>query len=200
MPGQYLVEVDGVDVSIRALEDAPEKTKRIASRAINRALDRTRTRSAHAIREQVAYPSGYLSPRSKRLSVTKRSDPATLRGEITGRQRATSLARFAQNTPRRGREVRLQVKPGKITTIPGAFLIKLRAGTADIETKNNRGLAVRLAPGQVLRNKRQTRRVASGLYLLFGPSVDQIFRDVSEMEAEPAADFLEAEILRQLEL
>jgi len=200
MPGQYLIEVEGDDVFIRDLEDASVKTRRVASRAINRTLDRTRTRSASSIREQVAFPSGYLSPRTGRLSVTKRSNPTTLTGEITGRGRPTSLARFAQNTPRRGREVRLQVKPGKISTIPGAFLIKLRSGTADIETRNNMGLAVRLGPGQTLRNKRQTRRVSNGLYLLFGPSVDQVFRDVSEMEAEPAADFLEVELLRQLEL
>lgn len=200
MSGQYLVEVDGIDISIRALDEAPEKTRRIASRAINRALDRTRTRSARAIHEQVAFPASYLTPRSKRLAVNERSKPGTLRGEITGRARPTSLARFAQNNPPRGREVRLQVKPGRITVIPGAFLMDLRAGSADIETKNNKALAVRLKPGEKLRRKRKSRRIASGLYILYGPSVDQIFEEVSQLEAEPAADFLEAEILRQLEL
>ena len=96
--------------------------------------------------------------------------------------------------------MRLRVKPGRTTVIPNAFLIPLKSGSADIETKANLGLAVRLRPGERLRNKKSSRRLAIGLFLLYGPSVDQIFSDVALQEAPIAARFLENEFLRLLDL
>ena len=77
--------------------------------------------------------------------------------------------------------------------------MRLRAGTADIETKSNLGLALRLRPGESVLNKRQMVQVSGNLYLLYGPSVDQVFRSVAEDIAPEATDILEAEFLRLID-
>lgn len=199
MPSAYVVKVDDLSVTINRLDDAPTKIRRTASRAINRTLTRTRTASERSIREQVAFPVGYLKPSAGRLKVSETSKPNSLSGAVRGRQSATSLARFALNRPKRGGQVRLRVKPNRTTVIPGAFLINLRRGDGSGDGFN-RGLAVRLKPGERLRNKRNARQLGNGLYLLYGPSVDQVFQQVAREEAEPAGQFLEQEFLRQLEL
>lgn len=197
MPSQYVVQSDGLDITIQNLEDAPRRVRVAASRAINRAIRQTRTRSAREVRRQIAFPAQRLN---QNLRVTEFSRPDKLEAVITGRSRPTSLARFARNRPRRGGRVRLNVKPGRTSVIPNAFLIPLRSGSADIETRANLGLALRLRPGERIQNKRAFRPLSNGLYLLFGPSVDQVFVDVAAEEAVPAADILEQEFLRQLDL
>ena len=197
MPTQYVVEIDGLGGQIQKLEDAPRAIRVAASRAINRAARTTRTRSAQEVRRQVAFPANRLN---ENLKVTKFSRPDRLEAVITGRSRPTSLARFARNRPARGGRVRLSVKPGRSTVIGGAFLIPLRSGSANIETRSNLGLAIRLKPGERLRNKRSFRSLGNGLYLLFGPSVDQVFTNVAEDQIVPAGDVLEQEFLRQLDL
>ena len=72
-----------------------------------------------------------------------------------------------------------------------AFLMNLRSG--------NLGLAVRLAPGERIDNKRRMVQMSNGLYLLYGPSVDQVFRSVAEDVSADAGDFLEQEFLRLTE-
>lgn len=196
----YVVAVEGLDVQLDDLANAEPKIRSAASKAINGALRRARTRSDREIRNQVAFPGNYLNPSTGRLTVSQSARPTSLEGMVTARQRPTSLARFVKNKPRRGEPVRLRVSPGKTTVIPRAFLIPLRSGNSDIETKANLGLAIRLKPGEKLNSKRRFKRLASGLYLLYGPSVDQVFRSVGADEAEPTADFLEAEFSRLLDL
>ena len=60
-------------------------------------------------------------------------------------------------------------------------------------------------PGETLANKRNVRRMEKGLYLLYGPSVDQVFRaadgsGVATDKAPVLANQLEREFLRLLEL
>ena len=69
--------------------------------------------------------------------------------------------------------MQVQVKPGTTKVIPRAFLLRLRAGTAEIDTKATLGLAIRLKPGEKLAGAYAKKMNASGLYLLYGPSVDQ---------------------------
>lgn len=196
----YVVAVEGLDVQLEDFREAPDKIKLAVTRALNRTADRARTRSDRSIRKQVAFSASYLRPSTGRLVVSKRARRNDLETEITGRFRPTSLARFVQGRPRRGQPVRLNVKPGRVATIPRAFVIPLRAGTADIETKANLGLAIRLRPGERIENKRRFKRLSNGLYLLFGPSVDQVFRSVGADEAEPSADYFETEFARLLDL
>ncbi|NBC28841.1 MAG: hypothetical protein GVY29_02490, partial [Spirochaetes bacterium] len=121
--------------------------------------------------------------------------------------RNTSLARFAVGTPNIGQAgVAVKVQPGRVRMMKRAFLIKLPQGTSPItDTKFNLGLAIRLKPGEALSNKKTARRVANGLYVLYGPSVDQVFRavDGSGVASDIIPDLqddLQAEFLRQLRL
>lgn len=86
-----------------------------------------------------------------------------------------------------------------------AFFIRLPQGSQMTETQFNLGLAIRLKPGEALMNKVQAVRMASGLYLLYGPSVDQVFRandggGVASDRAPYLAQRLENEFLRLLDL
>lgn len=69
----------------------------------------------------------------------------------------------------------------------------------------NVGLAIRLRPGERLANKTSARRVANGLYVLYGPSVDQVFRSndgtgVANDLVPEIEDKLSKEFIRLLEL
>lgn len=189
----YVLAVEGLS-SLKDIESLDENILRAARNAVNRTVDRTRTLSDKEIRSQIAFPARYLNDR---LKVVKRASGRTLEAVISGRDRPTSLARFAKNrnpqATRKAGKVDLTVTPGRTTTIPNAFLMPLRNG--------NLGLAIRLKEGESIRNKKFVTKVGKGLYLLYGPSVNQVFRTVAEEKAAPeAADFLEREFLRLLEL
>ena len=59
---------------------------------------------------------------------------------------------------------------------------------------------MRLKPGQSIDNKTGTTRwlVPGKVALLYGPSVDQVFRDVSEDIAGPVGNMVATEFFRQL--
>lgn len=196
----YVVAVDGLS-ALRDLETIPEDVRRVAAMAINKTADRARAQASRRIREQVAFPARYLSDGNKRLDVSRRAKPEDLEAVITGRFRATSLARFVTSGAVGSRKgVRVQVAPGMARYMRRAFLIPLRAGTAPIETKSNLGLAIRLRPGETIQNKKKVLKLGSNIYLLYGPSVSQVFRTVADEEAPETAAFLEAEFLRLMEL
>ena len=151
-----------------------------------------------AVAEEANFPPGYLN--DSRLGVTKRAKNADLATTITGRFRATSLARFVANpVPGRRGGVRVEVKRGQSRVLPRAFIVRLRAGATTSNDKFNVGLAIRLKPGETLRNTKGARAVAldKGLYLLYGPSVDQIFRETGPQEAPEVLKLVEQEFYRQ---
>ena len=199
MSSEYIFAIEGLS-SLGFVDDLPEKIRRAARIAINQTADHARTYSANTIRRKVAFPADYLKPSTGRLAVRKRATNADLEASIVGRQRPTSLARFVTGTPGRKAGVSAQVAPRVTKQMRRAFLIKLRAGTANIETKFNMGLAIRLRPGERIENKRQMVRIEKGLYLLYGPSVDQVFRSIRPEVAGNAVTFLEDEFLRLVEV
>jgi hypothetical protein len=91
----------------------------------------------------------------------------------------------------RGKGVRVQVKPGQAKLLPKAFLVNLNNG--------NLGLAVRLKEGQSLRNKNDGRMVKLGknTYLLYGPSVDQVFGDVADGNSDEISRLVSNQFFRQ---
>lgn len=195
----FIVAVSGLAEAAN-FDEAKRGLKLAALRALNRVADRTRTRSADAIRAQVNFPPSYLNPKGGRLVVTQRATSTKLEARIRGRDRPTSLARFASGSTRG--PVRLEVKPGLSKFVRRAFLIKLRSGNSDINTRSNLGLAIRLKDGETLQNKRTQVKIARGLYLLYGPSVNQVFEAVAKAEAEgrEIGDEFEREFFRLLEL
>lgn len=189
----YVVAVEGLS-SLSDIQNLDENILLRARQAINRTTERARARSDKEMRKQIAFPARYLS---SRLTVSKKASGRNLQAVITGRDRPTSLARFAKNkdvsAARRKGGVSVTVSPGQTRFMGGAFLMQLRGG--------NLGLAIRLKQGQSLRNKRKLASAGKGLYILYGPSVDQVFRSVADEYAAPdAADFLEREFLRLMEL
>jgi hypothetical protein len=196
------VVVDGLGRFAQYVAQLPEITRRAARLAINDVADDARKKLIpDAIEAQVAFPEGYLDGDDK-LAVTQRATDTNLEAQITARQRATSLARFAPGAVlgARGQTgVQVTVTPGQPINLKRAFLVRLRRGASMAQDNFNVGLAVRLAPGQTLRNKRgqTSARLSDNVYLLYAPSVDQVFRTVAEDLAEPLATLVGDEFSRQ---
>lgn len=204
---EFAFFVDGLeDLDLNQFNRA--SIRRAAAQAINKITRDTRAAAARAILSQVALPASYVAPAQGRLAVAKTANPASLEGRIRARGRATSLARFATGGARPSARggVYVSVKPGSSRFMRRAFLIRLRSGNAFTDTQFNLGLAMRLRPGERLQNKvRSVKMGSSGLYLLYGPSVSQIFLAnsgkgvASEMAPKVARD-LEAEFIRLMGL
>ena len=173
-------------------------------RSINKTADRARTLASQDIREQVAFPASYLAPSAKRLFVsTKATKASPFEAVISGRDRPTSLARFTNQKPlgggqrHHGGQVAVTVKPGVRRYIKRAFLITLN--------NSNLGLAVRTDGGPP-NNAYAPKEIGKNLWLLYGPSVDQVLSAASngggiyEEIVPETLDFLNDEFNRQLDL
>lgn len=175
----------------------PEVTAKAAKFALNDTVQKKGLpRYRRAIADQVAYPGGYLT--KERLGITKRATESDLSVAVTARFRPTSLARFASGQTiegaRRKGSVRVRVKKGRSAVIQNAFLVRLRGAPDGF----NMGLAVRLKAGETLKGSRGARRLDNNVYLLYGPSVDQVFRTVAAGEETDATMLdLEVEFRRQ---
>ncbi len=171
----------------RFFDAAPEIARESAMMAMNQVLQR------QDVESQIAFPQGYLdSP--DRLEVSRKATRNNLEAVITARDRPTSLARFAPGqTPEstRGKPLTVQVKKGRAKGLKKAFLVRLKNG--------NIGLAVRLKQGETIRNKNEVKAVMldKGVYLLYGPSVDQVMKTVAAESLLPIADLIENEFHRQ---
>ncbi|ALA45449.1 hypothetical protein ADP64_000021 [Achromobacter phage phiAxp-2] len=204
MASPYLVAVEGYADALRQIQDLDGAVSQSARQAVNRTIDWARTRSAEEIMRQVNFGKEYLTGRDGRLQVRKKARGDDLEAVLVGRQRATSLARFTDTrdpgVTRREGGVRVEVKPGSEKFMKRAFLMRLRAGSQLTDTKYNLGLAIRLRPGEKLANKTRIQQINTNLFLLYGPSVDQVFRTVAPEIAPRVESYLETEFLRLLEV
>lgn len=182
------VDVVGLDQFQSYFDEASARSKKAASLALNQTADRVVVpRSRDLILEQVNFPAGYLN--KDRLYVKQRASPDRLDARVAGRDRATSLLRFASAAATRGGAT-VQVRPGSSRTMRRAFVINLRNG--------NQGLAIRLKPGETISNRRlSTTPFGKGLVLLYGPSVNQVFLSVADQLTPEFLDRLSDEFLRQ---
>ena len=196
------IVAEGLTDLQRYLEVAPEITRQAARIAIN---DIARGPGLKLLRreieKQAAFPAGYLDDPS-RIGVTALASDNSLEAKITARGRATSLARFAGPSPfptPRGGGVTVTVNPGQPRLLKNAFLVRLRRGASLTDDSYNLGLAVRLKPGQQIRNKNSQSAIqlSHNLYLLYGPSVDQVFRDVAVEQSDALATMVGDEFRRQ---
>lgn len=179
-------------------EELPEVAEKSMSLAMNQVTERqTLPGIRDEIQKQVNFPVGYLN-QDDRLGITKKASPKNLEVVITGRDRPTSLARFAPGqTPassRAAKGVVVTVKRGKSKSIPNAFIVGLKSG--------NIGLAVRLRAGERLKGGQGIEVKAWGgrsgnVYLLYGPSVDQVFGAVADDTSPTILDDITNEFFRQ---
>lgn len=200
-----VIYLEGLERFADATGNLPSNVETAITRSINKTLDRTRTRAARAVLDQVAFPASYLGPATKRLWVRQRARNGSLFGMIEGRDRATSLARFAkQQVPTtgsqrpKGNKVDVRVKAGGgFKAIPRAFLIRLK--------NDNVGLAVR-TNGNMPAGAYKPKEIGKNLWLLYGPSVDQALLAASDGQgvyedlSPEALDFMANEFDRQMEL
>jgi len=194
----------GGDDLLRYFQTWPEMTARSARLAINSvAKGKGMSAIKSEMLSEVAFPSGYLN--ADRLRITRLASDGRLEAVITGRHRATSLARFATGNPvpnsKRPGGVTVRVKAGRTTVIRNAWVVRLKKGASLSDDNFNLGLAVRLKPGETtLGNKRTTHQswlVHGKVALLYGPSVDQVFSDVSAKVSPALGGMVAAEFFRQ---
>lgn len=178
----------------------PEATNRAASYAMNDVLaGQGLARYRKAVAAEVPFPSGYVDDK---IEFAQRATPTRLVASVVGRQRPTSLARFATSGTVGGKGgVTVRTKKGA-QYMPSAFLVRLNQGTGITDDGFNLGLAVRLKPGMTL-NKKDTARMVHlerDVVLLYGPSVDQILRNEAAEAATPdVVDAIAVEFFRQFQ-
>lgn len=201
MIDKLTITISGLDAAKHFFEVAPDLATEAARISINDvATGAGLTLVRREIEKEVAFPAGYLNDPSK-IGVTQLASNSNLQATISARARATSLARFAMTapfpTPKKG-GVTVTVTPGNPKTIPG-FLVRLKRGASLTEDNYNLGLAIRLKPGQQLinRNSAPTVFLDSNIVLLYGPSVDQVFRDVAVEQSPAIAGLVGNEFYRQ---
>lgn len=188
----YIYVVEGIELQ----GEISAATRKAALRAVNYATGRARTSSSKKIRNRVNLPARYLSGAQGRLTATKASQ-SNLETVITGRRRATSLARYAAGGSR-GRGVRVKVlRAGPAKYLKRGFLMPLRAGKDGPLT--NMGLAVR-TDGKPPSSAFKPFKINENLYLLYGLSVDVLFRGVIDEVSPEIQDDMEREFFRQLDL
>ena len=197
------IDVSGLAQISNYMALAPRSARTAARLALNTTADRKAVIGLRAaMEEQVAFPKGYLND-PRRFGVTQRATDGNLEAVVTARSRPTSLARFASNAAiignrRAASTLTVRVNPGRRRALSQAFLIRLRAGQGPVQDGNfNLGLAVRLRKGEVISNKVRMVPFGGGLYLLYGPSVDQVFRGVASESGPEIADFFAQEFFRQ---
>lgn len=178
---------------------APQATKRAARLAINDTTRRTAVpRSVEEMNALVAFPAGYLTDKN-RFQITRLATEDNLEAAVVARQRPTSLARFTTGGSVGKAGVRVRVSPRGSRSMGRAFLIRLPQGRVLTEEAFNLGLAIRLKPGEQFVNKKEVvaKAMGRGLYLLYGPSVDQVFRSVSQDISPEIAEELSRQFFRQ---
>lgn len=199
-----IVTAGSVDLE-RYFRTMPEMTARAMRLAINGTVKGGGMSAIKAkMLDEVAFPSGYLN--ADRLKVTRLASDTKLEAVVTGRKRATSLARFVTGNPvpnsRRPGGLSVRVKSGRTTYLKNAFVVRLKKGASLSEDNFNLGLAVRLKPGEQLTNKRTTHKswlVPGKVALLYGPSVDQVFSGVITELQPKIGDMVSGEFYRQFE-
>ena len=206
MADQYAVIVEGFEL-VGEIEKVPKKVIDSARIAVNEAARSGYAQAGREITRQVAFPARYVTGKSGRMQISQFASNKNLEAKITARSRPTSLARFTRGSVRIGGRagVRVEVKPGSVVRLPGAFLIKLRAGSASIDTQHNVGVAVRTKNGRPPPGYKPL-PIGKNLWLLYGPSVAQVLyseRNRGGVATQISPDIekkLEAEFWRQMEL
>lgn len=195
------VYADGFDAVESFFDQAPEAATQAMRMAINDSSRGLAVRRAkEEMADQVDFPSGYLGTR---VFVEKLATNNSLEAIIRGRDRPTSLARFIQGGARSGMRGNIKVKVAKGGTgrvFRKGFVVDLKGRDG---TGSNIGLAVRLKPGEELRNSRGAKIFktdkSGSIALLYGPSVDQVFSEVADEITPDVEVGVLAEFFRQFE-
>lgn len=195
--------LEQIKKAAKNLRAVPEAAQRAGYRSANAVAAKVGTQARRDIAAQVNLPQSYIRDQM----TTSKASPANPVAVIRMRMRAVRLARFAATqitkaAPRAKGDVRRAIPKGRKQagvavkvarqggrkTMPGAFLIPLRAGKTD--GGNGMGVFIRTGRGR------------DGIEHKYGPSPDQLFRrwrieaapDIKRMLAEAFASQLRYEL------
>ena len=210
------VELLGLGNIITAIEREPENARKAIPVAVNFGAKRARQLSSAEMRKEIAFSQSYLNGGSPaRLRVAKQATADNPTAIVEGRDRPTSLARFAVGKPVFGRKkgqaapkVRVRIEPGVTATVKDAFYVRLRRGNSG--ALGNVGIASKGRAGartsgenpkyELTRKRKNGDVVRSGYFLRYGPSVDQVFNETRAKVAPRVLHAMEREFYRQLNL
>lgn len=190
----FAIQTKGLSGYRELLETMPAQTRQAARLAINTAARRGRAEGSRRIRGQVNFTAGYLNLPG-RFHVSRFATVQEPTAVISARTEPTSLRRFATQASRGGKPAGLRIgikRGGAKPVLRSAWFINLRGG--------NQGVAVRQAVVDKLNLRRAGvvgRASKRGYILLYGPSVDQVFRTVREDMLPELSAFTNTEFLRQ---
>lgn len=191
----YEVVVEGLPEFEKRLSELPEVAERAASMAINRAAKKARTWAAREVGAQVNLPARYINDKDKGIQVRRTARKGDLVAIVSGRRRPTMLHRFATGWAtrskgfRRGAKVRVK-RGGAARLMKRSFEMPLKSG--------NMGLVVRTGGEKPYGAYKPMPlyKGQSSLWLLYGPSTDQVFNTVREDIAPDVAKFAATEFTR----
>ncbi|AEG53112.1 phage tail protein [Sinorhizobium meliloti] len=192
MAEYFAVAIEGLS-AFDQLDKLDPKVIKAARMAVNDTVREARKASARSMEQQVKFPQGYLTGQAGRLKIAKFASNDDLSGIVRGRDEPTSLARFVVGGAQPGRKqkgVSVEVDPGIAKYMPSAFAIRLK--------NNNIGLAYRTKDGKA--PSVGARKLGKGLWLLYGPSVDQVFNETRNMIKGDMEAHMKREFERLLEL
>lgn len=181
----------------------PEKAVKAAVLATNAAATKAAVWGKREVISQVAFPKRYLDDK---LKVVSKANANNIEAVVRGEFQARSLASFAANKPKTFAKFykiapRLRIKPTSNAGSFGTrmFFLALRQGQRFDEEAFNVGLAVRLKKGEQLRNTTGAVKATKipNVYLLYGPSVNQVFQTVAPNIAGDVANYQATEFERQ---
>ena len=143
----------GMQEFLEAMPDIARESAKLAMNDVTGGEGLTMYKKA--MRTQIAFPAGYLED-VDRFGQTSYATEARLETVISARQRPTSLARFMTSGSVGQAGVTVKVGADSSRRLSKAFPVRLRAGAGLSDESFNLGLAVRIAPGQTIRNKKDT--------------------------------------------
>lgn len=197
--------VSGLDRLASYYRRFPELADRAGTLATNDTAAHALALARRAVRTDANLTASYINDPDK-LRIAKRAGGASGEAVVLANARPISLARYAPKMQAFGKQkgVTVKVKRGAAGKhMPRAFLIPLRRGNQDVDVGMgvyNKGLALRLPEGQTIRNKRVAKKLKGGgnTYLLYGPSIHQIFRQSLPKIADDTANYFERRFLYQI--
>lgn len=187
-----MIEIDlGNLLDLRNYFEAmPERTNKAASLAINRVAERqAQTLIKREMLRNIAFKYGYVT---KHITVGRYASPSSPYAVIEAKDTPTTLFRFTGMSviPNRKTTVKVTVGTGRTKMMAGAFYATIKGSPqVMIRTKDNS------PPRGITRGG--GKEIAPHLWLLYAPSVDQVFRMVADDEIPAIEQELVYEFERQ---
>ena len=201
-----LIELRGLAAADSYFREFPKLANTAARLTVNSSARFGARLTSKIVRSQVAFARNYIGAAGavgSKIRIKKFAGGNDLEAVIASLDRPTSLARFATGTPTFGKRVRggrgpaVRIKTGS-KNLKRAFFVKLKRGAVLTDEGFNIGLAIRLPKGQKPDASQKASPLGGGAYLLYGPSVAQVFDTSMDRDISPSvADFASVEFFRQ---